>query len=97
MMTMVGDPVDALSTKLAQVVRTQEGAPNVLQSIGELTQIQGQLAAAIGSLRQDASSATRCSGTRSTSSTVSPIPSSATPGPSVRSPVSANFERCGGP
>ena len=36
MMTMVGDPVDALSAKLAHVVRTQEGAPNVLQSIGEL-------------------------------------------------------------
>jgi hypothetical protein len=54
MMTMVGDPVDSLSSKLAQVVRAQEAAPNLLQSIGELTQIQGQLASAIGSLRQDA-------------------------------------------
>ncbi|MEY2420262.1 MAG: hypothetical protein QOI95_329 [Acidimicrobiaceae bacterium] len=53
MMTMVGDPVDSLNTKLGQVVRAQEAAPNVLQSIGELTQIQGQLAMAITSLRQE--------------------------------------------
>jgi CRISPR/Cas system-associated protein Csm6 len=53
MMTMVGDPVDALSAKLDKVVRAQETAPNVLHSIGELTQIQGQLAAAITSLRQE--------------------------------------------
>jgi hypothetical protein len=53
MMTLVGDPVDSLSQKLSQLVRAQEGMPNVLHSIGELTQIQAQLAAAITSLRQD--------------------------------------------
>jgi hypothetical protein len=53
MMTLVGDPVDSLNAKLGQLVRAQDAAPNVLQSIGELTQIQAQLAAAITSLRQD--------------------------------------------
>jgi hypothetical protein len=53
MMTMVGDPVDALAATLSQLVRAQETTPNVLENMSELTQIQGQLAAAIVALRQD--------------------------------------------
>jgi hypothetical protein len=54
MMTLVGDPVDSLAQRLTQLVRAQEGIPNALEAISELTQIQAQLAAAITSLRQEA-------------------------------------------
>jgi hypothetical protein len=52
MMTLVGDPVDSLSSRLADLLRAQ-GNPHVLQAIGELTQIQAQLASALASMRQD--------------------------------------------
>ena len=52
MMTLVGDPVDSLAARLGDVVRAQSN-PNVLQAIGELTQIQAQLASALASLRKD--------------------------------------------
>jgi hypothetical protein len=52
MMTLVGDPVDSLSAKLGELLRAQ-GNPNVLQAIGELTQIQAHLASALASIRQD--------------------------------------------
>jgi hypothetical protein len=52
MIALVGDPVDSLSSRLADLLRVQ-GNPHVLEAIGELTQIQAQLASAIASMRQD--------------------------------------------